>query len=210
MTLSLQDFAHIAISTSAIIALFTFIASQWEKHSKLQKEEIRKWQSVLLYSTLDKHGELDFNSIKSLYLQNAQQIMSVKIPKKEIQDDALLRVLMDLIEKRMIYYTSEGTYCLDVAHPDNREEMNKTMFDLITQKEKLNQLLFSLRPKIFETLEKTKIDFNSDSLFRHLTGELGMEVTHEQYLAILLNMERQGAIARDKDGVLKAIKRVIK
>lgn len=204
--MTLQDFAHVAISGSAIVALLTFLATQWDRFKNNRNEEVRKWQSVLVYSILDKYGELSFDEIKSYYLQSAQQSLSLNIPKKEIQDEALLRILIGLLENRIVFYTVNRTYDLDLARPDNREEMNKTMMELVTKKEELSTLV----PEIYDSLEKSTTKFTSDSLYRHLTEENSRNVNYHQYLGALILMERQGSIARKEDGVLVAMKRVIK
>lgn len=206
MDLTLRDFAHLSISLSALVALMTFLFSQWERYKKEKSEELREWQSVLVFRILDKHGDLTFDEIKGVYLQFVQQNYSINIPAKEIQDDALLRVIIGLLEERKVHYSEDGTYGIDLARPDEREAINKNLVEMMTKKEELNRLI----PIIYDTIEKSESKYNSDSLYRVISEKVEFDINYHEYLGSLILMDRQGMIARKGGGILVAMKRVIK
>jgi hypothetical protein len=83
-------------AASAVIAASAFVFSVLTRRKADGEAELRNWQRVVIYSLIEQASPILFDDLKSRYLQKAQQMLFHRVPKKEIQDASLRRILLDL------------------------------------------------------------------------------------------------------------------
>jgi hypothetical protein len=95
---------------SAVVAVFTFIFSVRMRYRAERESTLRDWQRVVIYSLIEESVALSFDDLKSRYLQKAGQLLTHNVPKKDIQDDALKRILLDLQKDNLVIRHQDRTY----------------------------------------------------------------------------------------------------
>jgi hypothetical protein len=124
---------------SAGVAAAAFVFAVWVRLKTEKEARIRDWQRVVIYSLIEEGLVTSFDDLKAKYLQKAQQLLSISVPKKEIQDDALRRILLDLQRDNLVYRRDDSKYQIQYKVP-----MEAWAFDFLKSTEKVRQL----RPKV--------------------------------------------------------------
>src|ERR1700742_3891450 len=148
---------------SAASAASAFVYSVWVRLKTERDARLRDWQRVVIYTLIQDMSVTSFDDLKVKYLQRAQQLLTVSVPKKEIQDDALRRILLDLQRDNLIYRGDSSTYQIQYKFP-----VEAWAFDLLKRSEKVRHL----KPKVLAIVEQNNGIYTSDALARKLQQEL--------------------------------------
>src|SRR5438045_8057389 len=102
-----QTTGELAKAVSAAIATLAFVWSLilWRRGERAKR--ILSWQQVIVLQIIQKKKS-SFKEIKAEYLRSYQQLKDINVPKKNIQDSALMMVLMGLLEKKLIVVSWDG------------------------------------------------------------------------------------------------------
>jgi hypothetical protein len=131
-----------------------------------------------LLSLIEDGSSISFAALKSTYLQKAQQLLSLRIPKDEIQDDALRRILLDLQKDGVVIRLKDLTYQVQFKVPLEAWAMEE-------MKQALPQR--TLKPKILAIIERESGVHTPEGLVRRL-HEQGAEVTFEEVDELLYEL----------------------
>src|SRR5258708_9368648 len=104
---TLQAFANLAATVSAILALLALGWTVYESNKRESDEQTRNWQRPIVYSIIRSKGGSTFEEIKSSYLQAATQ---KGLSRQAIQDPELNRILLSLHEPHVIPLSVTGSY----------------------------------------------------------------------------------------------------
>jgi hypothetical protein len=184
-----------AAAASAMIAAFAFVFSVLTGFKTQRDAELRSWQRVVIYSLIEQAAPISFEDLKSKYLQKAQQLLSGKVPKKEIQDDALKRILLDLQKDGVIIRRDDCSYQVQVKVP-----MEAWAY------EELKRLLRerTLKPKLLAIVERESGVHTSDSLVRWLHDQKIM-VSFEEVDDLLHQLRGYASLKKGKNGKLEFV-----
>jgi hypothetical protein len=160
----------LASSISISIAAMAFVFFVWERYKKYRNSTVRDWQRVIIYSIIEQHKEISFEELKSEYLEHAQQFQSFKIPRKEIQDDPLRRILLDLQRDHVVVRNEDLKYQVQI-----KLAMEAWAYGGIKQIIGEKKLM----PKIIKMIEENDQKYTVDNILRRL-HEINYKVSFEE------------------------------
>jgi hypothetical protein len=106
-----------AASGQAAVAITALNEELRREQEDKRSAELRDWQAFVVFSIIDKGFEeqkfasgLTFDEIRARYVQEAGTITSIEISKRELQPDALQRILFGLLTNQRIYKTHDGRF----------------------------------------------------------------------------------------------------
>lgn len=194
---------------SIVVASLAAIANWWEASAtvglfkaelaktNLQTERARteEWQKLVVYSIVEKgftankyESGVSFDQIKSEFLDEAETVIEIELPKEDIQPTALKKVLMCLIRDRMVYQTHDGKYAV------NRSELLPGFGRLMQQERAGYDILFVL------ATESGKYD--DQKLQTRIIDKF--QLTPQEYRYLITELMKDGYVVRDEDGLLYA------
>lgn len=105
-----------------VITLLQMNADTNRQRADAANEKIREWQTVVVCKILqDKRDTaLTFEEISSAYVTEATKTEKLDIPKSEIQDIELRRILMHLQTLGLVYLTIDGNYIAQLSMTEPR------------------------------------------------------------------------------------------
>ena len=195
--MTLKAVADLATSLTLIVAAITFVYTVLERNARERRQEIQDWQQVVVYGLIEQ-GHTTFDAIKTRYVVEAQQFPNGKIPKKDIQDGALKRLLLSMIEARLISVAEDGRYVVNrVSLSENR--IREALGNEIIMRNMVNVVL----SRVFQSLESDSGKYTLDHLYRHVNAsEAG--VSFEIFDVVVRDQITRAAIVASPDGKLWA------
>lgn len=111
----MRTFKLICLTIGALAGLAAVIGSALslqQLSSGYRDERTKKWQSVVIYSHIEKAGEsgITFDGLRSKYLESVQQFSEFDLPKEQISDETLRWIILDLISGRVINILPDFKY----------------------------------------------------------------------------------------------------
>jgi hypothetical protein len=180
-------------AVAVVIAAGGFIFSLFTRHVDQAQVEVRGWQRVAIYALLEEGGPQPFDTLKAAYLQKAQQLLSRKISKKEIQDDSLRRILLDLQKDGVVVRREDRAYEVQV-----KVALETWAYDEI----KHMRLTRVLKPKILRLVERESDMHTAESLLRKL-HEQGDKISFEDLDDVLYELRGYPRVIRSPSGKLR-------
>jgi hypothetical protein len=159
---TLKDAADLATALTLIVATVTFVLALSEHRKREQEKRVQNWQRVVVYKIIN-DGVADFDQIKIRYVTEAQQISTFKLPKEEIQDDALQLALMTLISDHLISKSADADSAYLVNAASQHENQIKSLAMGQIQRQMSQNRILS---KLYETLEVNSGKYTIDQLYR--------------------------------------------
>ncbi len=165
-----QITAHIATTASAIVGalilivgVVTLISARADINDRAEKERVRQWQEVVVFSIIAKHGfgGATFKTIRSEYLDEVQVFQEFNIPQKAIQDPALNRMLLELLSRQVILLDFDQKYAINTLGP---AELAQKVQDAILLSVRTDSCVYTaddIYPRINEKVETTPQMFTS-------------------------------------------------
>jgi hypothetical protein len=188
----MEYIGSIPVAISALVATATFIVSVVLRRRTEREQEVARWQRVVVYSIVNELRNATFKDIKSRYLENAAQVSTFRLPKEEIQDDALRRILLELMRDDIVVQDSQGSYRIS-AKPYMEEWAQEALEDMLLERR--------LKPKILRMVERQSGTYTADSLVRALHQE-GLNVDFDKVDTILDDLRGYGGVRKDPEGRL--------
>jgi hypothetical protein len=122
-----------------LFGFYKYINERKEKEARedqeIREKEVREWQKVVIYRIFQEEGELKplaFSRVHERYLDKAKTLHDFDLSKKEISEDALQRVLLELSSSGILALVPEKSFRLRVEVPkfDPNERTEKFSLEL--------------------------------------------------------------------------------
>jgi hypothetical protein len=181
---------------TAVVAVLALGFSLWVRFGDQRLSQTRDWQHVVIYTVIE---ELSLNKrhptlveVQAHYLQKAQQLMTFRIRRKELQEGKLRRVLMDLQAQGLVELGNDARYRLP----------SKSALDAYTAGE-LNSILKErrIRPRVLEILERKAGEVTREGLVKELE-RTGVDVTFDDIDNLVFALSRHRGVSVGPDGAL--------
>ena len=174
---------------SAAVAALTLLVGVYKAWRRFDADRLRDWQKVVVYNIIEKSfpQPVDFDQIRSRYLETVQAFGEFSIPRKNIRDSALVRVLLDLLESGVVARIGDGRYTIPVAGPSNQE--------LLDRMRRMN----ALADAVLTVLSSDSGRYNRDELRNRLGQQF--QFTIGEFEGLLAEMAAKGVIVIRDDKV---------
>lgn len=160
---------------ASIVGVLALLFSGYKYYESAKKVEIDNWQRIVVFSIIESTNGASFGNIKSSYLQFAQQLDSFELPKSEIQDGALQRLLLNLLREKTIVLDLDNKYkVMRIRMPQSENEEYEMALSMIERKKVLyksankNRGLFYA---ISTLLTKSPGFYTTSSLYQEIEQE---------------------------------------
>ncbi len=191
---TVQIIAHIAISISAIIAMLTYISNSIRNRKLERRKKIEEWQRIVVYKIIRYNKNANFKFIKSRYLEEAQIIKSIHLPKDEIQNDTLRKILLELVADNLILEDKRGIFLyrqVGISHADKV----KMVEDVMKNSRHKTIQYQNTRPKIIKYIEENPGN-TAEKIFLEVKKEYE-ELEQELANDIIAILRTEGIIKKD-------------
>src|SRR6266446_596892 len=109
--MTLAEMKEIISMIAAVVGVSAGLLGLWKYFSGKREIEVREWQKVVLYKIFRQNelNPISFNSILEKYRIEAQAFVDVDLKKKEVSEDTLRRVLLELVSSNVISLEPSGS-----------------------------------------------------------------------------------------------------
>ena len=198
------------VHASTVVGVAGLVATLWQYNKNESAREVARWQRVLLHKAIAAQPEgAVFKTIRDQYIQDASTLIAIEMPKKEVQDDALLLGLLDLQKDRLVTIDADGRYRIAVAARDFSKELfdellrrNAEAHDEFLQRNAHERFVRELRPLILHTLELESGQYTAQTLFEKLAGEGSQVGEPPVFYDLVMALRHDGLIKVGLKGVL--------
>ncbi len=111
--------ASLIAAVSALVAVVTLLIAVIDARHRSQEAQLHEWQKVVVFSIIEREGArgASFEQVRSRYREEAQAFAKFDVPKEEIAEQALQRILLGLLADRAIVHSLGRTYQTAIAQP---------------------------------------------------------------------------------------------
>ncbi len=111
----LTSAAHVATSISAVVGIIVLVVTIVNINSNNEKERIRQWQGVAVFSVVEKRGPegATFDTIREDYLEEVKSFRDFNVPQSKTKDAVLQRVLLRLLSDGVIVLGPDKRYTVN-------------------------------------------------------------------------------------------------
>jgi hypothetical protein len=149
-------------STATVIGVAGGILGLYRYLSEKREKEVREWQKVVIYRIFQEEGEIEplaFSRVQEKYLDKAQTLRDFNLSKKEISEDSLQRVLLELSVSGILTLVPKKSFRLKVEVPQldlvkRNEELNLELTKVIGS----HPFVFTIEEVAFKIGEKLKLE----------------------------------------------------
>ena len=202
----IQALAYIGTATSAVVAATTFAITMIARSRETEKKRVESWQRIVIYQIIRTQDGCNFTYIKTAYLQEAQTLESFSLPKSEIQNDALRKILLSMVVDNLILEDVEGRYWWRKVNQP-RQSMaaaNRELIELLYQKSQATRdTVSTLQRKVLIAVEDSP-GIQMERLQRVLS-EGDSSVTYEFFHDAVTTLRSDNLLRREVDGRLFAL-----
>lgn len=182
--------ASLATAISAIVAVITLFFAVVDNARRVRETQLREWQKVVVYAFLEKsqHRGAAFEQIRSAYREEAQAYALLDVPKEAISEQALQRILLELVSDHAIVLGPARTYQAAFAPPfpvsmimreEKMSQVGDAIMALVTAegcRYKVNQI----RTKLSERFKFEPGEF--EGIFASMTSDRFLEVNRQGFV----------------------------
>jgi hypothetical protein len=186
-----------AIAT--LVGVVTLIWAFVEHSLKERAADVQHWQRVVVYKVIAERRGIQFNELKVRYVAEAAQVQTVSLPTKDIQDDALRYVLLDLQRDKLIQLGVDNSYHALVDSPPMVDEITITMRNRMKRD---NDVILA-RPAILRFVERESGALSTEEIIQ-LCREKKIEIVDEDAYNLIADLRAQHIIEKDETGKLWA------
>jgi hypothetical protein len=182
-------------AVSVVVAAAAFVFSLWTKRRDERRSSIRDWQRVVVYTIIEENGPLQATGIQALYIQKAQQLLSFKVSRNELQEDALRRILLDLQRDGVVVRLENMQYQIQCKIPMESwayEELIRTFNER------------KLKVAIRRIIEGGSGKYTVEGLARMLHDQ-GLEVSYEDLDSLVYDLRGYSSLKLNKTGTLEFV-----
>jgi hypothetical protein len=185
-----------AITT--LVGVITVSFAVYEHHSKERAEEIAHWQRVLVYKIIAGRNGLRFSELKVHYVTASTQLQAFTLPSKEIQDDAMRYILLDLQRDKLIYLGVGDVYRAYIELPNPGRDQMESVVKAEFERQQTARIA---RPAILRLLERESGRYTVDELFQRCRDE-HITIENDDLFNLIAELRTQRIINRDPNGKL--------
>jgi hypothetical protein len=191
----------IGFGTLLVTAFSAVAALGWlglELH-KLRKEEeaqrVQEWQKVTDYKIIQKYflknrATISFEEIKTAYVTEASRSDKIDLPKEELQDLTLRKILLDLMTSSLVYETTGGKYVV------NQADINKKFDRFFVIEDAAEEIIGLLHDK--------DAKYTAEQLKERLEKDKKIKLSSVEYDKLLLELVGKGWVTIDGEGFLRS------
>jgi hypothetical protein len=183
---TIQAIANLATTLSAVLALAALGWAVYETNKRDASQQTENWKRPVVFSIIREKRSASFQEIKSAYIQTATQR---GLPREDIQDYELERILLSLQESDVIGRTSLGNYIPITV----TEELSAGLI----KSQQASEKYMAARSRIISILESESGKYTLDSLRRKLQEE-GLDVTFEIMNNLITDLKVARVVRSDK------------
>jgi hypothetical protein len=186
----LQQIAYVAAISSGFVAVFTIIFAIYQYTRKNYAEELRKWQKVVIYNMILEEPGITYAGIVAKYVAESSRFQTFKLKKKDIQNDELDRVLMELIQYGLISIDANRDKKLSGFYTINTERHthDSELLDFYKYESKKRDERIKYQGVVVHTIKNNSGKYTADSLFRELQKDF--PAIDFELLTLILNDSR--------------------
>jgi len=140
------------------IAISGGLLGLYKYFSDKREQELREWQKVVIYKFFRQNElrSLAFTAILDKYRIEAQAFVDVDLKKKEVSEDALRRVLLELASAGILSMEPSDSFRLKIAVPkvdldSLRQQVNQELVRMVAPNPNvytLDEVLKDIAPKV--------------------------------------------------------------
>ena len=157
---------------SAVVAALTFLVSTFSNTRRKRAELVREWQRVIIAEIFQTNSEADFSfsQLVEKYHSAATGYADHKLSASELSKATLRRIIVELVEGRVIEQLQGDTYRLEFFDKKARDQlflgkMQEHMGGLVDM---LPKMLEQSRSKVFDP---TMLAFKAELQQQNMTAE---------------------------------------
>jgi hypothetical protein len=132
--MTFAEFQELVKSVAAVLGVFGAGLGIAKYLSEKREKEVREWQKVVLYKILQQSEQptMTFASLLEKYRLEAQAFADANLKKGEISEDALRRVLLELVSANIAQLEPSGSFRLKIvqAKVDQQELQHRLNVEL--------------------------------------------------------------------------------
>lgn len=133
--MTIDDIYKFIQVTATILAVAGGLIAIVKYFSERREKELREWQKVVIYKIL-RRTEMEsvkFTELLKSYRSEAQAFRDIDLSKKEISEDSLRRVLVELTSSGVVKMDPMDSFKLNIAQekPDPTELLKKVNDELV-------------------------------------------------------------------------------
>ena len=210
--------SDIAVAVSAIVAAFSLVLFVIQDRRTRREREIREWQTAIIYRLFIKRfrDPLPISDILSSYRSEAIAKEIGSVPRSELSEHSLLRILTEMCARRLIEPAEMDTFRLfgsqDAPMPDELGGMMNALQQFLGNAKVPGDVL-DIKSLLKDTVDQEMsiyhraINIVADEPNRYSVSDLvlrlakELNVEHERVRSKLLAMVRNGNLS-EEDGRL--------
>ena len=105
---STTKIAEAAAGVSALLAVFSFLAGQQTDRDNAALVETREWQKTKVFRLIDDHPDIQFAALRAAFEADPRAVAGMK--DHAIEEEALNRVLMELLREHLVVHTAAHSF----------------------------------------------------------------------------------------------------
>lgn len=183
---------------SMFVAAVALAFAVYQHNQKETSEEISRWQRVLIHKIISETNGATFGAVKIRYVTEATQLQTLKLPGKDIQDDALRFNLMQLQKDRLIVLGQNGIYKPLVEVPNFSQDL---MLAMLKTEASRKDAFYIQRPKILRLLESMSGQYTTEEFYQRVR-DAKIEVSEEDFYNLVGSLRIDHFINTDVAGRL--------
>lgn len=185
-----------------IIALLSLLFGGYKYYESVKASKIADWQRVVVFSAINRTNGLSYKEIKSSYLEAALQLDSFDLPKSEIQNGALQRILLNLLREKVVGLDLDNKYkVIKFRMPQSESEVDKLALQLLERKQEIAEKAYKYRGLFYSVTTKVLKDQNQytiASLYQEVKEE-GINIEYEDFFVYIQKLINSNYLSETND-----------
>lgn len=185
--MSLSDAQSLVQMAATVVGVSGVLLALYKYFSDKRDKELREWQKIVIYKIFRQNETkaLGFTDVLEKYRIEAQAFVDVNLKKKEVSEDALRRVLLELTSSTILSLEPSDSFRLNVA----------------VEKLDLVALLQSVNKELVRLVAPNPFVYTLDDILKEIAPKVGIEIPllrtdfKQSIAAGNLVMDEQGRIA---------------
>ena len=185
---------------ASIVGMLALLFSGYKYYESAKKNEINNWQRIVIFQIIEDTGGASFDNIKLSYLQFAQQLDSFELPKSEIQDGALRRLLLNLLREKTVVLDLDNKYkVMRIRMPQSESEEYKMALSMIERKKNLFKVSNKNRGLFYAIsvlLTKSPGFYTISSLYQEIKQE-NFDIDYTEFFNSIKQLVNEGYLSEN-------------
>jgi hypothetical protein len=186
-------------AASTFVGVLAFIFALFQYRAQESSKQVEHWQRVVIHKLIAESNGIPFNDLKLRYITEAAQFQIVSLPAKDIQDDALRHVLLDLQREKLVYLDGRHSYHATIETPAQGDDVVATMKDRMKRE---NEITLA-RPAILRFVERESGLLSTEEIIQRCR-EQKVQISDEDVYNLIADLRSQRVVQKDEAGKLWA------